>query len=100
MPDNNKTRNGPSPGPPDPSLWDENRSKVPPEQLLPYAGQHVAWSANGTTIVASGSDIPSLERNLVALGIDPTEVVFGYIDPPAYFNTLRPFSVAIARKSN
>jgi hypothetical protein len=74
--------NGQRPEPPDLSRFNENRSRFPPEDLLPYAGQHVAWSADGTRILAFGADMNEVERKLIAAGIAPNSVVFGYVDPP------------------
>jgi hypothetical protein len=67
---------------PDMALYYENRRKIPPEYLLPYAGQHVAWSLDGTQILASGQDIPEVEGQLLAAGIPPNQVVFGFISSP------------------
>src|SRR5437868_5047668 len=48
--------------------FDENRRKIPRAQLLPYAGQQVAFSADGTRVVAHGADHQALEGQLQALG--------------------------------
>jgi hypothetical protein len=70
----------------DPSHW-TNRQNFPPAELARYAGQHVAWSWDGTQIVANGADIEEVYRRLKAAGIDPTRVVLSYVFPPdtAYF---------------
>src|SRR5438105_3206161 len=59
--------------------FDENRRKIPHAQLLPYAGQQVAFSADGTRVVAHGADHQALEGQLQALGLDSSEVVWSYI---------------------
>jgi len=59
-----------------------NRCNFPPEELLKYAGQQVAWSWDGTRILASAPDDTELWRKLAEAGIDPQRVVFGYVDPP------------------
>jgi hypothetical protein len=73
--------------PPDPSpqelqLFDENMRKVPFEDLARYVGKHVAWSLDGTRIVASGNDVKEVNDKVVAAGIPPHRVVFDYIDDP------------------
>lgn len=60
----------------------ENRRKIPHEKLLPHAGQHVAFSADGARIVASGADYESLAARLRTLGIDGSEVVWSYVPGP------------------
>ncbi len=66
--------------PPELSSFSENRCNFSPEQLLLYAGQHVAWSPDGTRILASGEDMDAVEKKLIAAGIHPSQVVFDYID--------------------
>jgi hypothetical protein len=68
--------------PPDLRCIDENRNRYPFEQLTPFEGQHVAWRLDGKRILASGEDRETVEKKLVAAGIDPSQVVFDYIDPP------------------
>ncbi len=68
--------------PPDLSLYHENRCNFPAERLAPYAGLHVAWSADGRQILAGGEDLQEVLRQLRAAGIDPGQVVHDYIDPP------------------
>jgi len=53
----------------------ENRNKFPPEELEKYAGQYVAWSWDGSRIVAGGMTMEEVEQKLVAAGIDPSQVV-------------------------
>jgi hypothetical protein len=67
---------------PDLDYFDVNRNRFPPEQLIPFEGQHVAWSLDGTSILASGEDMEMVEKKLLANGINPNQVVFDYIDPP------------------
>ncbi len=68
-------------------LFRRNRDQFPDEQLEPYWGKQVAWSANGTRIVASGDDVNQLYERLAALGVHPTEVVDEFIPDPnvSYF---------------
>lgn len=74
--------NGQVPELPDLRCFEENRSKYPPDQLLPYAGLFVAWSPDGTQILASGIDRATVKRNLQGASIPASQVVFDYIDPP------------------
>jgi hypothetical protein len=57
-----------------------NRAKYPPEQLIQYVGQWVAFNAEGTEIVAHGPDIRSMALQMTERGIDPQEVVSEYVD--------------------
>jgi hypothetical protein len=75
-------QNGLPPMPPGLENFDANRSRFPPEQLLPFRGQHIAWSADGTRILACGDDMLDVERKLVAAGIDPSQIVHDYVDHP------------------
>jgi hypothetical protein len=68
--------------PPDLSHYDENRSKFPLEELVKYAGKHIAFSLDGTRILASGDSIEEVEDQLIAAGINPNQVVGSYVDPP------------------
>ena len=73
--------------PPDPSAEElntfrENQRKVLPEEILPYAGKHVAWSLDGLHVVASGNDVSEVNQRVIAAGIPPNRVVFDYIDEP------------------
>ena len=51
--------------------FDENCRHIAQEELDKYAGRHVAYSCDGTRIVASGRDIEELSRNIDAAGLDP-----------------------------
>jgi len=68
-------------------LFRRNRDQFPDEQLEPYWGKQVAWSADGTRIVASGDDHEDLDRRLRDLGIHPASVVLEFIYHPdvSYF---------------
>jgi hypothetical protein len=66
---------------PDPQ-FDVNRDKVPLEVLQPYIGQYVAWSRDGTRILAAAGDREQLYKRLLADGIDPQRVVYDFIDDP------------------
>ncbi len=68
--------------PPDLSRFHNNWCDFPPEQLVPFHGKYVAWSPDGTRILASGDTEDEMERNLRALGISPSQVVGEFVAPP------------------
>jgi hypothetical protein len=74
--------NGERMEPPDLSHYEENRSKFPQEELAKYWGKHVAFSPDGTRIVASADTWEELDEVLEAAGIDVSQVVHSYVDPP------------------
>lgn len=53
----------------------ENRRRFPPDQLLPYAGKYIAWSPDGTRIIAYDEDEIRLDAIIRAAGYDPGEIV-------------------------
>ena len=59
----------------------KNRNLFPAEALEKYAGQHIAWSPDGTRIIASAEDPLKLVDAIDALGFDSSEVV---IEPVPY----------------
>ena len=61
--------------------YHKNRCNFPPDQLLPYPGKYVAWSLDGTCILASGDTEEEVDEQLGAAGIDRGQVVGDYIDP-------------------
>jgi len=65
---------------PDISEFSENRSKVPYETLIPYIGQHVAWTVDAKRILASGNSAAEVDDNLAAMGIPTGTVVHDFID--------------------
>jgi hypothetical protein len=62
--------------------WRKQRNLFAPDQLKPYWGKCVAWSADGTRVVASGDSWDALYDELERLGIHPGSVVGEYIDGP------------------
>lgn len=66
----------------DTTTFDRNRDRFPPEKLRQYAGRHVAWSMDGTEIVADGATFDELIRRLEDLGIDPTSTVPSFVHDP------------------
>jgi hypothetical protein len=48
-----------------------NRARFPREELVRYQGQWVAFSSDGTRIVAAAESLERLEERLTAAGEDP-----------------------------
>ena len=63
-------------------IFFENQRKVKPETLLPYAGQHIAWSWDGSQILAADADRRALDQKLRDAGIDPLQVIHDYVEDP------------------
>ena len=63
----------------------ENRQKFPPEGLLQYAEKHIAWSWDGTHIVTSADSLGELFEKVEAMDVNPSRVVYDYVDPPDTF---------------
>jgi hypothetical protein len=57
-----------------------NRQKFPLEELAKYAGKCIAWSPDGTFIVASADDYETLDQLVEAAGYDPSRCVHSYVD--------------------
>lgn len=66
---------------PDRWLYVENRAKFLPEDLLPYADRWVAWSVDGSKIVAHHEDLVEVARTVETLGLTREEVIFDFIVP-------------------
>jgi hypothetical protein len=62
--------------------FDRNRAAVSLDDLKTWAGRHVAWSWDGSRIIAGGDTLAALCDELGRLGVDPGVVVFDYIDLP------------------
>ena len=65
---------------PDISKFSDNRAKFPYEGLIPYLGQHVAWTPDATRILASGNSLEEVDDQLAAMGISAGMVVHDFID--------------------
>ena len=61
---------------------DKNRREFPTEELWKYIGKHVAWSWDGTRIVASGDTMDEVFQQLDKIGIPHDRVVHGFVDDP------------------
>ena len=60
----------------------KNRQQFPPEELEKYAGKYVAWSPDGTRIIASDDDYAKVAQAVDASGYDPAEIVMEPIPFP------------------
>jgi hypothetical protein len=63
-------------------LFTVNRNNFPEEELARYSGKYVAWSLDGTQILASGDDEEEVDEHLRAAGIPVSRVVHDYVEPP------------------
>ncbi len=60
----------------------ENQRNFSQDELLKFAGKHIAFSWQGDRILASGDTEDEVCRKLLASGLDPQRVVFSYVDNP------------------
>ena len=52
-----------------------NRHQFPPEELARHIGQYVAFSPDGTRIIASDEDLVRLDAKVKEAGYDPAETL-------------------------
>ncbi len=60
----------------------QNRRTFPQKELARYAGRHVAWSWDGTLIVADADSDGDLVEKVKSLGLNPSRVVYSYVELP------------------
>jgi hypothetical protein len=60
----------------------ENQRIFPAVELLRYAGQHIAWSWDGSRILAGDPERRALDDKLRSAGIDLNRVVHDYVEHP------------------
>jgi hypothetical protein len=53
----------------------EHRAALPAEALTPYAGRWIAWSPDGSRIVADSQGPEELDELILAAGQDPERCV-------------------------
>jgi hypothetical protein len=63
-------------------LFIENQIRFPREEYLKHAGEYVAWSLDGSRMLASAKTNDELEEKVRAMGLKMGEWVGDYIDPP------------------
>jgi hypothetical protein len=59
-----------------------NRNAFPREELAQFLGKHVAWSEDGSRILAADSDPLKVIAALKAAGYDPGETMIEAITSP------------------
>jgi hypothetical protein len=59
-----------------------NQSRFPREELEKYNGQYVAWSPDGTRILAADPDPFRVDALLSAAGYDPAEILVSRVAAP------------------
>ncbi len=67
--------------PPDRDTYLKNRYSFPLDELTRLADQWVAWSADGTKIVAHDRDLQRVTERVRAAGFGSEEVNFEFIPP-------------------
>jgi hypothetical protein len=66
---------------PDTRLYSQNRNRIPPDEMLKYAGEHVAWSPDGARVLAHGPDQDQVIAELQTRGVHFSEVVWEHVPP-------------------
>jgi hypothetical protein len=60
----------------------ENRNRFPLDELAKHAGKYVAWSPDGTRILASAEGLEQVAAAVEALGDDAAEAVLSFVPAP------------------
>ena len=60
----------------------ENQQKFPTAEWLRYQGQHIAWSWDGSQILAADADRRALDQKLRDASIDPLQVIHDFVEDP------------------
>jgi sensor c-di-GMP phosphodiesterase-like protein len=62
------------------NVYEQNRAKLPPNELAAQAGRWVALTLDGSRVLASAPTLAELEEQLGAAGVDPQQVAFERIE--------------------
>jgi len=62
--------------------FQKNQRNFPAEELVRFAGQHIAWSRDGAQILANDADRRTLDQKLREAGIDPLQVIHDFVEDP------------------
>ena len=62
------------------SAYEQNRSKIPLAELQKYDGKWVAFSSDGSRVIASSADLADLDTRVIAAGEDPQTVCLERIE--------------------
>ena len=62
------------------SEFEQNRQKYTIDELRKYQGKWVAFSADGSRVLASDEDLIEVNRSLIAAGHDPQQAPLEFID--------------------
>jgi hypothetical protein len=62
--------------------FQDNVSRISEVEINKHRGRFVAFSLDGRKILASAESMEHVETILVGMGIDPSQVVGSYLDPP------------------
>ena len=58
----------------------ENQRKFSADEMLRYQGQHIAWSWDGSQILAADADRRALDQKLRDAGIDPRDAIHDFVE--------------------
>ena len=72
----------------DPNVYRKNRSSHSLAELAGYGNQWVAWSADGSRVVAHHTDLLVVADQLKTQGVDMEDVVIEQIPPGGEIETL------------
>jgi hypothetical protein len=73
----------------------QNRNSIPPDELAPYRGKWVAFSRDGSRVIAADSDFSALEDAVVALGEDPNAIPFDRVPDESHEEAIELGGVAL-----
>ena len=60
----------------------KNQSQFPLDELEKYNGKYVAWSEDGTQILASDEDMVRLHKRIQEEGYDTGEILIAFVECP------------------